>query len=331
MARLNTIRVFAIVFSVLLVVGGAAIGSSDIAASDTKSVVGQPIAESVAEQDSDSPAVTFENQTTDGTIVVVRSVTIPDGGFIVIHNESGAVVGQSEYLSPVRYKNVTVPVTIRTSASRPQLAQMQSLLNRTQSRERTMFAMMNQTMRPGMMRNQTVRHGQMHDVVTEPDRHRLMHQMNQSMSPQMVGLMLNQTRDFRQMHALMQMLMRNGTVNQTSMQAMIQLMNWTEERETLMFQQMMNRSLGRQQMRTLMLNQTRDFAQMHLLMAQLRSQQLTAQGLTLTAMLHRDTNGNEEFDFPEADGPYTVDDEPVTDSARIVVQQVVKNETTTGA
>ncbi|WP_137285870.1 DUF7282 domain-containing protein [Halorussus salinisoli] len=189
--------------------------------------------------------------------------------------------------------------------------------------------MMNQTMGPGMMRNQTVRHGQMHDVVTEPDRHRLMHQMNQSMSPQMVGLMLNQTRDFRQMHALMPTLMRDGTVNQTTMQAMIQLMNQTEERETLMFQQMMNRSLGRQQMRTLMLNQTRDFARMHLLMAQLQSQQLTAQGQTLTAMLHRDTNGNEEFDFPEADDPYTVDDEPVADSTRVVFQQSDQNETAT--
>jgi hypothetical protein len=48
-------------------------------------------------------------------------------------------------------------------------------------------------------------------------------------------------------------------------------------------------------------------------------------------MLHRDTNGNEEFDFPEADDPYTVDDAPVTDSAQVVVQRSVQNETTTGA
>lgn len=304
------------------------LASGRIAPSSSEVLVEETASESVVDQNSDSPAVAFENQTTDGTTVTVRSVTIPDGGFIAIHNASGAVVGYSEYLSPVRYKNVTVSVTLTQAASQPQLAQMQSMLNQTQSRERLMFAMMNGTMGPGMMQEQTVRHGQMHEVVTEPDRHQLMHQVNQSMGPQMAALMLNQTRDFQQMHAQMQALMANQTVNQTMMQEMIELMNQTEDRETLMFQQMMNQSLSREQMQAMMLNQTRDFAQMHLLMAQLQSQLSTAESQTLTAMLHRDTNGNEEFDFPAADDPYTVNDEPVTDNAQVVVQRSVQNETT---
>lgn len=288
--------------------------------------------EAIASQDTDPPEVTFENQTTDGTTVTIRSTTIPEGGFIAIHNASGAVVGYSEYLGPGKYKNVTISVTLTELTVQSQLAQMQSLLNQMQSRERMMFAMMNQTMGPGMMQNQTVRHGQMHDAVPEQDRHRLMHEMmNQSMNPQMVELMLNQTQDFQQMHDLMRTQMANQTVNQTMTQEMIQLMNQTEERETRILQQMMNQTVDRHQMQALMLNQTRNFARMHLLMAQLQTQVPTAEGQSLTAMLHRDTNGNEEFDFPSGDDPYTVDDDPVTDSAHVVVQQSAQNETTAEA
>lgn len=71
MARLDAIRVFAIVFSVLLLSEGAAIGSVDTTKLDTESIVGQSVAEAAAEQDSNSPAVTFESKTTDGTCVVV--------------------------------------------------------------------------------------------------------------------------------------------------------------------------------------------------------------------------------------------------------------------
>jgi PGF-CTERM protein len=36
-------------------------------------------------------------------------------------------------------------------------------------------------------------------------------------------------------------------------------------------------------------------------------------------MPHLDTNGNEEYDFPGADGPYTEDGSAVTDSANVTV------------
>ena len=59
--------------------------------------------------------VTFENQTTDGTTVVVESVTLSDGGFVAIHNSSlfdgnviGSVIGVSDYLGPGTYEDVEV-------------------------------------------------------------------------------------------------------------------------------------------------------------------------------------------------------------------------------
>jgi len=68
----------------------------------------------------DFASVVFENQTSDGTSAVVESVTMPDGGFISIHDERfvadddtvavgpGSIVGYSEYLAPGTHSNVVV-------------------------------------------------------------------------------------------------------------------------------------------------------------------------------------------------------------------------------
>jgi len=60
-------------------------------------------------------AVTFTNQTTDGTTVTIDSVRMDEGGFVTMHNESlfegdpiGSVVGVSEYLAPGTYQDVTI-------------------------------------------------------------------------------------------------------------------------------------------------------------------------------------------------------------------------------
>ena len=55
-------------------------------------------------------SVTFENQTADGRNVTVAEATLPEGGFAVVHNESGEVVGASEYLEAGTHENVTVEV-----------------------------------------------------------------------------------------------------------------------------------------------------------------------------------------------------------------------------
>ncbi|WP_049895032.1 DUF7282 domain-containing protein [Halopiger xanaduensis] len=46
----------------------------------------------------------------------------------------------------------------------------------------------------------------------------------------------------------------------------------------------------------------------------------------LIAMAHQDTNDNETYEFPEADDPYTSDDEPVIDDAMITLEEEM-NET----
>ncbi|WP_225317716.1 MULTISPECIES: hypothetical protein [Haloferax] len=53
-------------------------------------------------------SVQFDDQTTDGNSVVVAEATLSEGGFIAIHNESGDVIGASEYLEPGDQSNVTV-------------------------------------------------------------------------------------------------------------------------------------------------------------------------------------------------------------------------------
>ena len=62
-------------------------------------------------------SVTLANQTTNGTTVTVRSVTLPEGGFIAIHNESylppsnesvGSTIGVSQYLSAGSHQRVEV-------------------------------------------------------------------------------------------------------------------------------------------------------------------------------------------------------------------------------
>jgi hypothetical protein len=59
--------------------------------------------------------VAFEDQETDGTTVTVDSVTIPEPGYVAIHDSSllednvvGSVIGVSGYLEPGTYENVTV-------------------------------------------------------------------------------------------------------------------------------------------------------------------------------------------------------------------------------
>jgi hypothetical protein len=49
----------------------------------------------------------------------------------------------------------------------------------------------------------------------------------------------------------------------------------------------------------------------------------------LVAMAHRDTNDNELYDFPDADGPYTTDGAPVVDSANVSVTNATPTATST--
>lgn len=59
--------------------------------------------------------VTFQNQTSNGTVVFVENVTLSEGGFVAIHNESllqnrtvSSDIGASAYLEPGTHQNVSV-------------------------------------------------------------------------------------------------------------------------------------------------------------------------------------------------------------------------------
>ncbi|WP_455768347.1 DUF7282 domain-containing protein, partial [Haloferax volcanii] len=76
-------------------------------------VVGGIPAAAAAQQE--TTAVSFENQATGGTTVTVDSVTLPEGGFVTIHDASvtdgnvlGSVVGSSAYLDAGTHEDVTV-------------------------------------------------------------------------------------------------------------------------------------------------------------------------------------------------------------------------------
>ncbi|ESP88410.1 CHRD domain containing protein [Candidatus Halobonum tyrrellensis G22] len=66
----------------------------------------------VESADDSEPAVTFDDQPPNGTTVSVASVTVPDGGFVAIHNETdgdvGPVVGVSAYLPAGVHEDVNV-------------------------------------------------------------------------------------------------------------------------------------------------------------------------------------------------------------------------------
>lgn len=53
-------------------------------------------------------SVTFENQTSNGTAVLVQRVRLNDGGFVEVTNANGFSIGNSTYLEPGTHENVTV-------------------------------------------------------------------------------------------------------------------------------------------------------------------------------------------------------------------------------
>ena len=55
--------------------------------------------------------IVFEDQTGNGTTVDVRSVSLSDGGFVVVTDEHDSVVGVSGYLDDGTHENVTVSTT----------------------------------------------------------------------------------------------------------------------------------------------------------------------------------------------------------------------------
>ena len=67
-------------------------------------------------------SVTFEDQTSNGTAVVLANVTLPNGGFVAVHNTTeagqvGDVLGNTSYLESGTHENLTVTFMTNTSIS----------------------------------------------------------------------------------------------------------------------------------------------------------------------------------------------------------------------
>lgn len=81
-------------------------------------VVGSAVVAGTVGGNQDSEAsITFEDQTSDGTSVVVESVTFPEGGFVDLHDPTmaggdhpplGAALGGSEYLEPGTHEDLEI-------------------------------------------------------------------------------------------------------------------------------------------------------------------------------------------------------------------------------
>ena len=91
---------------VVVLVMAAIAGAATVSASTTTTG---------AQDGMDAASVSFANQTSGGTTVTVDEVTLPDGGFVTIHDGSltdgdtfGSVVGTSGYLTAGTHENVTV-------------------------------------------------------------------------------------------------------------------------------------------------------------------------------------------------------------------------------
>jgi len=76
---------------------------------------GEPVTDDNDNDTNETATVDFEDQESDGTTVTVQNVTVPEDGYVAIHNDSlldgdavGSVVGVSEYLEAGSYDNLTV-------------------------------------------------------------------------------------------------------------------------------------------------------------------------------------------------------------------------------
>lgn len=253
------------------------------------------------------PQVVFEEQTANGTTVTVASATLPNGGFILIHDESGAVIGQSNYLEAGTHENIKIELAPSAVSRYSQMQEMMQLLNHTQSQGIMMT-----------MRAQQMPHQDMQRIMNDSSGpHMGGEMMKQTQMNRMMGLMMQQMQDRQRMHALMQAMMADGQ-HQAQMQEMAQLMNQTSMRERQMLMHTADESMNQGQMRHMMRQQTKDYARMRQLMQQMQTQaQQQRSAQSLTAMLHTDANNNRQLEFPGVDGPYTQNEQPVAATARV--------------
>ena len=79
--------------------------------------------------DNGTAAVTFEDQTSNGSAVVLANITLPNGGFVAVHNTTeggqvGDVLGNTTYLESGTHENLTVTFMNTSISSETELTVM---------------------------------------------------------------------------------------------------------------------------------------------------------------------------------------------------------------
>jgi len=123
----------ALVFTVLLITTGL---SGAVGATSAQSGAGvepadssaAPLAQETTTQGNETANetvtanVTFTDQRTNGSAVTVDEANLTDGGYLVVFAQNGTVLGNSSYLEPGTYENVTVSLDTQINGSQVVIA-----------------------------------------------------------------------------------------------------------------------------------------------------------------------------------------------------------------
>lgn len=114
MTRKTTLGVL-VVTLMLVTTGLAAVGSAattDAGDASTAATSPAPLAQETTEEENETEnataSVTFEDQSFNGSAVVVSETNLSDGGFVAVFNQDGDLIGNSSYLETGEHENVTV-------------------------------------------------------------------------------------------------------------------------------------------------------------------------------------------------------------------------------
>lgn len=101
-------------------VGGAAITDANEAADASSAPLAQETTTTAAnESENETASVTFEDQESNGSAVVINETNLSEGGFVVVLDDGGAMIGNSSYLEPGVHENLTVE--LNTTINRTQV------------------------------------------------------------------------------------------------------------------------------------------------------------------------------------------------------------------
>jgi len=122
----------ALVFTVLLITTGLSgtAGATPVQSGTEAGVADSsaaPLAQETTTQGNETnetanASVTFTDQRTNGSAVTVDEANLSDGGYLAVFAQNGSLLGNSSYLEPGTYENVTVPLDTQINGSQVVIA-----------------------------------------------------------------------------------------------------------------------------------------------------------------------------------------------------------------